>query len=396
MSLAALRLPFAALVLAVSAFQSVSTPLRAQEAPDEAFSGRLEAGTSTELKVDLKGYAGELRLKSILAPGSRVKAGDVVATLDATDFDRWLARTRENAQLADQALQAAQDGMDQYNVVIPQQLQKTQRDFDRAAEALDFFRKKEKQNRIRNSEMGLESFQNSIEDQEEELAQLEKLYKGNDLAQESQDIVLNRSRRRLKQSKERFEMSKESHKRFVELDIPRQEQDLVAGVENARNELNRIKRMVDVGNFDVTNKLVRSRQGAEDAKRALADLEADAGAFTIKATHAGLVVVGGLGGNNSVSMGLKAGDKLQRGQAVAGVIDTSKLTVTMQFPAAARDKVVVGASVEAKAADGVVARGRVTAVGFVVDAKGRLSATVEVENTDGKLLVGLKVEIKLS
>lgn len=396
MSRVALRLPLAALVFAVSAFHAVSAPISAQEAPDEAFSGRLEAGQSTELKIDLKGYSGELRLKSVLAPGSRVKAGDVVATLDATEFDRWLTRARENAQLADQALQAAQDGMDQYNLVIPLQLQKTQRDFDRATEALDFFRKKDRQNRIRNSEMGLESFQNSIEDQEEELAQLEKLYKGNDLAQESQDIVLNRSKRRLKQAKERFEMAREAHKRFVELEIPRQEQDLVAGLESAKNELARVKRMVEVGNFDVTNKLVRSRQGAEDAKRALADLESDAGAFTIKAPHAGLVVVGGLGGNNSVSVGLKAGDKLQRGQAVAGVVDTGKLNLTMQFPAASRDKVVVGATVEAKAGDGTVARGRVTAVGFMVDAKGRIAATVEVENTDGKLLVGTKVEIKLS
>lgn len=390
MSRLVMRLPLAAALIACVAGASL-----AQEGGDDSFTGRLEAAVSTELKVDLKNYNGDLRLKMVVAPGTKVNAGDVVAQLDATDFDRWLARARENAALADQALTAAQDGNDQYNVALPLQLQKAQRDFDRATESLDFFRKKDRQNRIRNSEMGIESFENNIEDQEEELRQLEALYKGNDLAKESQDIVLNRSKRRLKQSKERFEMTKESHKRFVELEIPRIEQDMVAAVDGTRNELERLKRLQEKGNFEVNNRLVRSRQGLEDARKALADLESDVGAFTLKAPHAGLVLVGGLGGNNSVSAGLKAGDRVARGQAVATVVDTSKLMVTFNVPVAQYDRATVGSTVEIKYGAAVTAQGRITARGFIVDAKGRVSATAEIANAEGKLLVGTKVEVKL-
>lgn len=389
MSSFALRLPLAAAVLACIASLSVG-----QERPeDEPMSGRLEAAQATELKAELKNYNGELRLKMVVAPGTKVAAGDVVAQLDATEFERWLARTRENAQLAEQALTAAQDASDQYNVALPLQLQKAQRDFDRATEALDFFRKKDKQNRIRNSEMGIESFEFSIQDQEEELKQLEALYKGNDLAKESQDIVLNRSKRRLKQSKERFEMQKESHRRFVELEIPRIEQDMTAAVENTRNELERLKRLQEKGNFEITNRLVRSRQGVEDARKALADLEADAGAFVIKAPHSGLVMVGGLGGNNSVATPLKAGDRVNRGQAVACVVDTAKLTVTVNVPLAQRGNFAVGGKVTAKNGTEIAVEGRVTACGFVVDGKGRVAVVAEIANADGKLLPGLKVSL---
>jgi len=386
-----MRLPLAALLVACVA----GLGLAQEGGGDDVFTGRLEAVQATELKIELKNYGGELRAKSVLAPGTKVKAGDVVAELDATDFERWQTRTREGAQLADQGLAAAQDASDQLAVSLPLQLQKSQRDHERAVEALDFFRKKDKQNRIRNSEMGIESFEFNIQDQEEELKQLEALYKGNDLAKESQDIVLNRSKRRLKQSKERFDMQKENHKRFVELDIPRIEQDLAAAVESTRAELDRLKRLQEKGHFETINRLVRARQGVEDARKAVADVDADAGAFTIKAPHAGLVIVGGLGGNNSVSTGIKVGDRLKGGQVVATVVDTSKLTVTFNVPLASRDRATVGATVEIKSGAEVVGQGRITAVGFMVDAKGRISATAEIANEQGKLLPGTKVEVKL-
>lgn len=390
MSRFAMRLPLAVALLACVAGTSL-----AQEGGDDAYTGRLEAVRATELKAELKNYGGELRLKMIAAPGTLVKAGDVVAQLDATEFERWLARARENAQLAELALSAANDAAEQYAVGLPLQLQKAQRDFDRASEGLDFFRKKDRQNRIRMSEMGLEGTENSIADQEEELRQLEALYKGNDLAKESQDIVLNRSKRRLKQSKERFEMQKEAHKRFVELEIPRTEQDMVAAVEASRNELERLKRLQEKGNIEVTSRLVRSRQGAEDARKALADLEADAESFVLKAPHAGLVMIGGLGGNNSVSMGLKAGDRVARGQALVSVVDLTRLSVTFGVPVASRAKAVPGASVEVRGPEDLAVTGRVTGAGFVVDAKGRINAVAEVDNADGKLLPGTKVSLKL-
>lgn len=361
----------------------------------EDFSGRLEAGQATEVKVDLKNYSGELRLKMVLAPGMKVAAGDLVAQLDATDYERALKRATENADLAAQSLQAAQDAAGQYPAALALQIAKSQRDLDRATELLKFFQETDKKNRIRSGEMGIESGQNNIEDQEEELKQLQELYHGNNLAKESQDIVLNRSKRRLAQTKERFEMQKASHKRFMEVDIPRQEQDLITGLEAAKLEMERVKNVQEHGNVELNSRMARARQADEDAKRALADLNADKGAFELKAPHAGVLVVGGLAGNNSISTSVKAGDKLRAGQAVCAVVDWTKMGMTFGFGSAAFGKVAVGGNVEIKTADNVVATGKILAVGFMVDGRGRLSATLEVENAEGKLLPGTKAGVKL-
>ena len=176
----------------------------AQDANEQPLSGRVQPVQVTELRVDLEGYGGELKLKTLLAPGMAVKKGDVVAELEAPDYKDALDRARENVTLSEMTAKQLEDSLNYAEESYKQQLERAQRNADRAAQDYDYFVNKQRKETIRNSELGLESAENNITDQEEELKQLESLYKGNDLAKESQDIVLNRSKRRLKVSKERY------------------------------------------------------------------------------------------------------------------------------------------------------------------------------------------------
>ncbi len=54
---------------------------------------------------------------------------------------------------------------------------------------------------------------------------LDRLYKGNELAQESQDIVLKRARRRLKRTKEALKLRQRAHDRSLKYDIPKIEKE---------------------------------------------------------------------------------------------------------------------------------------------------------------------------
>jgi multidrug resistance efflux pump len=342
----------------------------------------------------MKNYGGELRLKSVLAPGTKVSAGDVIAEIDASDYERLLGRSRESAMMAEQGLAAAQDAFEQAPRAMALQLLKAQRDLARAEDSLAFWAEKEKGFRLKNIDLSEQSQADNLADQEEELRQLEKLYHGNDLAKESQDIVLNRSKRSLARSKENFAQAKERNKRAREIDIPRQEEDLKAALEGAKLEHEKVTKANERGNTEAQSRLIRARQANEDAARALKDIEADQGGFVLKAPHNGVVVVGGLAGNNSVSAGIKAGDKLRNGQPLACVIDTGTLKVTFTFAAGSRDKVAPGGHVDITAS-GVAAQAKVTAVGFIVDARGRLSASAEINNADGKLLPGMRAEAKI-
>lgn len=360
----------------------------------EALSGRLQPARATELKLELKGYGGELTLKLLLAPGTAVKQGEVVAEASAPDYEDALARARENVQLNEMGLQLLEEAARGAQESYKQQLERTQRAAQRAEQDLDYFLKKQKKDSIRNSELGIESFDHNIKDQEEELAQLEKLYQGNDLAKESQDIVLNRSRRRLAVSKERFEMAKEDHKRLVEVGIVRREEDLRAARDAAALELARISSSVARDNVDMQAKLIRSRRALEDARKALSDLEADAARFKLSAPHDGIVAAGAWNNNDGASQPVRIGDKLARGAVLATVVDTGKLSVNVSVQVGSRDKFKSGTQVNVNAGD-VSAAGVVKAIGFVVNKSGMVTAVIEIENADAGLLPGQKVNVAL-
>ena len=383
-------------VTALSVLTLLSVPnllLVAQEAPaPKTHEGTLECVQATDLKVELKNYGGELRLKQLAAAGTFVRKGDLVAELDATDYERQMTRAAENVRAADWALELARAGLEHAKGTAPLALERARREAERAEEAQAFYLAKDKANRIRLREMDIESSQFNIQDQEEELAQLEKLYQGNDLAKESQDIVLNRSKRRLKQTKERFEMQKANFERFKSVELPRYEADLDAEVRSARLELARVQKAVEQGQLEAEIRFLRAGQGAEDARKARADLEADKAAFRVVAPHDGLVLAGGLEGNG-ISGGPKVGDKVRAGQSLAGLVDTARLCVTVNVPAAERARFAPGAAVQVTSDDGIAVPGAVSALSPVVR-RGNVAVTVQLDNADGKLLLGLKVTVK--
>ncbi|MCC7507908.1 MAG: HlyD family efflux transporter periplasmic adaptor subunit [Planctomycetes bacterium] len=367
------------------------------QAQDEGkiLSGKLEAAQATEIKVDLQAYSGELRLKWIATPGMAMKAGDKLAELEAPDYADALERSREGLTAAELGLQAMKDAARQYEDGFPEQVLAAQRRLERAREELQFFREVDRKQQVRNNEMNLESSKFSIEDQEEELAQLEKLYKGNDLAKESQDIVLNRSKRRLVQSKERHKMAQDRHDRWLKVDLPRREQDLESAVKGAELEMQRIDTLKANGNADLKSKLTGAERRLKDAAQYHAKLEADSKALVLIAPHDGVMLAGGLAGNDGVAMPAKAGDKINRGQALVSVINTSTLHVTVPVLANARAKYQPGTKVAVKSDElAVSGSGTVKLIGVLVR-DGKVSARIEVDNAEGKFLPGAKVGVSL-
>jgi multidrug resistance efflux pump len=288
-------------------------------------------------------------------------------------------------------VQALEDAIAHYDASFPEQRVAAERRLERAQEELKHWQDAEKQQQIRGNELNLENSRNSIEDQEEEMRQLEQLYKGNDLAKESQDIVLNRSKRRLDQGRERYKMAVDRHKRFVEVDIPRREQDMEAGLKSAEIDLQRLKTQQEHGNADLASKMIRARRGLADAQQQLEKLGKDAGALTLAAPHAGYVT----GGSDGVSTPLKPGDKLGRGATLLAVIDTSRLNATVSVPVNARDKYPPETKVSVKSDElATTGAGKVALLGILVK-DGKISARVEVDNADGKFLPGAKITIGL-
>lgn len=189
-------------------------------------------------------------------------------------------------------------------------------------------------------------------------------------------------------------MAKEEHKRFIEVGIVRREEDLRSTRDSAALELARVSSSVASENVDMQAKLIRAERGLDDARKALADLEGDAVRLKLLAPQDGVVAAGAWNNNDGASQPARVGDRLGRGAVLATVVDTGKLSVTVNVQVGSRDKFQPGTQVNVKAGE-VSATGVVKAIGFVVNKAGMVTAVIEVDNAAGALLTGQKVNVAL-
>lgn len=375
-------------------FAIAGASLAQDDAPaGKAAGGTLKPARVSELRFELKSFQGELKLKSIVAPGTVVKAGTVLAECEAADYADALVRAKEELMAAEVGHKAALEADEQHKRSFPMQLAKAKRDMDRAVDALDYFVKVDRANRVRDGELGLESFRANVEDQQEEMNQLERLYKGNDLAKESQDIVLNRSKRRLSQSKERLAMAEARHIRWINIEMPRQLEDMTAAAEFAKAEHERLARADKSGHGELAMRLIRAERGLKDAQKRVADLEADSNALKLVAAFDGVALVGGMQGNDGVTASLRVGDKVNRAAPVVTLIDTSKLLLNVEVKLTRRGDYPVGKDVTVNCADlGAEAPAKVIGRGAVANG-GRITIQLEVDNKSGNLMAGANATI---
>jgi hypothetical protein len=356
-------------------------------------SGTVHAPHRTELKLGFEAFSGDVRIKTLVAPGMVVEEGAAIATVELVDAAEVFEEAAEAAELAQLNFVMAEEALRRHNEGLPHQLERARISLERAEEALVYYRETERDRRIRSNEISLEQSRNSIKDQEEELEQLERLYQGNDLAKESQDIVLNRARRRLEVSKERLEMEEEAHERLVEVTLPRREQDLEAGVVSARDSLERLEHLHEHGNVDLISRLQRARRSADQARERAENLEADMQRTELKAPHAGLVVLGAFSGNDGVTARHRVDDEVSAGAVIATLVDHTRLETTVRVPLNRRVAFQPGAKVHVRNGDlGDAVPGRVVALGGLVN-DGSVAARIEVDNSSGTLLPGASVEV---
>ncbi|MHC4840636.1 MAG: HlyD family secretion protein [Planctomycetota bacterium] len=277
--------------------------------PDTSETPAQPAEQGTAVKAPkLKRLSGERTIEWVAESGSAVEAGAVVAKVVIDGADRQLKSAERNVRSTQMQLASMKEGNRASNVSAARELQRAERGLARANEDLEHFNTVGMARRIRQSEIHLESRENSIKDQKEEIAQLDKLYKGNELGQESADIVLNRAKRRLKVSEENFKMSQDNHERLKTVHLPREKEDLEYAVEKAQAGLDSAKFRVDNGNIDLQIKIMATEARLEDANRAVEEVKSDLTNLEIKAPAAG-----------TIEYSLESGANIKNGQKVATI-----------------------------------------------------------------------------
>ncbi|GAB4135023.1 MAG: hypothetical protein Kow0040_19430 [Thermogutta sp.] len=268
--------------------------------------------------------------------GARVKKGDVLVRFKTEDLDRAIADQKRSLEAARRALKDAEELLAITEKSVPFDLESLRMSLEQAEQDTKRYFEVERELLIRNYEMSLRSSKESLDYERAELEQLEKMYKADDLTEETEELILRRQRFAVERAELSFLLAQDRHERFMKIQLPRDDEAL-------KRDLERIKLITARSQISLPALLVEQRRAVEqqkiDLERAeerLAKLEADRKLLDCRASCDGVAYYGAFNrgewsGASILQSKLKPGGSVSKNDVLFTIVQlpTEKITFSV-------------------------------------------------------------------
>ena len=337
----------------------VSTPfLMAEDEPESQsdskpkvtkIDGVLEATSSVEIVADTE-HLESLVIKRILPHGKRVSEGENLVWFDREDIDKKIKDAEVALRLSKLTLQGDEFDLEQFRKAQALDKEAAERKREAAQQDFDNFVDIDRDREAKSAAFNLKSSRASLENAQEELHQLEQMYKEDDLTEESEEIVLKRAKQAVESAQFRLESTEIQANRVVEQGIPRSTASQEDALERAEmayqksmNELNlaRQRREIEMG---------QKRDKLREDEEKLAELKAARKQMVLVSPIDGIALHGKLtrGRIGDKPSGLEADTKVSDKQVLLTVVDPAKLRILVDLEEAHLGIVTPGATCKVK------------------------------------------------
>jgi multidrug resistance efflux pump len=187
--------------------------------------GVFEGETVHEIVVKPEEWS-SLTVLSAVAHGARVRKGDTLLKLDLEKIDRAIADLRSELKISELAIHQGRQQLQAIEQTTPLDLEASQRAARLAEENQKFFVDVEHPFLLKAVEFDLKMAKEQLEYEEEELHQLEKMYKADDITEETEQIVLKRARDTVDRAKFIVQATQTMHDQAIKFGIPRRAEDV--------------------------------------------------------------------------------------------------------------------------------------------------------------------------
>ena len=254
--------------------------------------GYFEAVDPTEVRLRLKTYVGDLTINAIAANGSAVKKGDVLLQIDPIPLKKQLA-------VAENDLVAAQANLDKSEadfklseaseaLVLKSQLNAVAD----AENAVTWWEQVDGPQLLKSWELQVKQFKDNVDDRADELDQLKKMYKTEELTSATADIVVKRAVRGLEQAQIQLGMEKDRVKKNLATYYPVSKRAVTDALQRAKQAL----ATLEVAQIHVRSQWTTirftSRTAFETATQKVTELRGDLEKLAVSAPMDGVVWFG--------------------------------------------------------------------------------------------------------
>ena len=234
----------------------------------------------------------ELIVRKVAPSGKRVKKGEVILVFETNALKEKIAELEASQQMAELTLQQNTRDVQHLEKTVPMQLAEAATKRQHAEEALAYFEDVQLEQSRESAKHALESAEFSLEYAQEELNQLEKMYEEDNLTEETEEIILKRTRRGVESAKRSLAMRKLSTARALKTEIPRRHEALKVAAKTAvlEHELARasLPRTIELKKRE----LEKAKKAHKKSSKALSKLRKDLAKMSVKAPMDGYVFYG--------------------------------------------------------------------------------------------------------
>lgn len=308
---------------------------RGSLAGDVEAQGYFEPVDQFDVRIRPKVYNGELKIKTIASNGATVKKGDVLLEIDPEAIDKQLDASQNEDEAAHAALTRAEAdakiGEAQEELALKQYTEAAQR----AEDEIKWFQNVDGPNILLETEQGVKNVKAAVDDQQDELNELKKMYKSDDLTTDTADIVVKRAVRNLENLQISLKMATEQADKVKSVTYPVRKQQVLDAAKQAEQQLDLLKAAQAQSKVLRVTGLASTTAAARAADEHLADLKSDKEALTVCAPADGAVLYGQFAGGafqNSDERSLRPGEKIAAQQVVMLFYTPGKLRLHLDLP----------------------------------------------------------------
>jgi hypothetical protein len=323
--------------------EPVKEEIKANEPIIVKVDGTFESPATIAIKAGTKEIK-SLAIERIVAHGTVVEKGQNLVWFKTEDVDQQIADAELDLQLAEVALNDAEFKFKQFQESQKLDREAAERTRVRAREDYDQFIRVDREQQIKSTEFNLSNVKASLENAEEELAQLEKMYLEDDLTEESEEIVLKRARQAVDQAKFRLQSSELQAKQTLEKAIPRLTLDQESGLARAEMTYQSTISELDFARKRREIEITKERRKFKEQDKKVKALRAERKQMVLVAPQAGIFLHGTLtrGAIGDKASTMETGSSVSGDQVIGAVAAKKPLHLRVSIPEDQLQSIQVG------------------------------------------------------
>lgn len=292
-----------ALMLGAASAQEAETKPEEKPAPEThtvapgpfnveiSLEGVFEAEQMTEVVLRPDVFSGFVVEKAV-PQGTKVKKGEPILWFETEDIDEQLRNAEFALKLSRLSLAQAELELASLEASVPLDLRAAERTREQAVLDLEYYNRVGADLALRTAEESLKSSEYSLEYSQEELNQLEQMYKADDLTEETEEIILKRARRDVEQSEFFLQSARERYQRTINEQLPRQREQTEEAVVRAEIALQRAQATLPSSIEEKRISLEKLKFTQQNQEEDFARLKADRELMIVEAPADGIVYYG--------------------------------------------------------------------------------------------------------